>query len=158
MTATTDILDLDGHFKWDYLKCHDLTYPSLDDFKTTHVYKDGEVILRGGTPDQVHALCVERKLKDAAEPASSRDRGLLRNAEYVLETTTNDADFYAARSAYHEESSRREVGFKVALFEREGLTDNPKVELLYSKAYERSHSAGLAEVANTFIDLAELIR
>jgi hypothetical protein len=155
---TTDVLDNDGHFRWEYLKCMDLVYPAPDDFKTTHVYKDGEVVLKHGTPAQVHELCVERKLKDAAEVASARDLGLLRNAGFVLETHTNDAAFYAARAAYHDESARREVEFKAALFAREDLTNNPKVELLYSKAYERSHSTGLAEVANTFIDLAELIR
>jgi hypothetical protein len=158
MTATIDILDPDGQFNWDYLKCLDLDYPSLEGFKTTHVYKNGAVVLNAATATAVHELCVESKLKSTAAAASSRDLGLLQSAGYVLESATNSAAFYAARNAYHAESARRESNFKMVLIAREGLTDNPKVELCYSKAYEQAHSAGLAEVANKFIDLAELIR
>ncbi len=133
-------------------------YPSPENFKTTHVYGDGYVLLRHATAEDLHQMCIERGYKREDEAASSRDLGLLKNAGLVLETVTNDKNFYAARTAYHAESSRREADFRVALFAREGLTDNPKVDACYSKAYERSHSAGLAEVANTFIDLADLIR
>lgn len=158
MTHENDILDPHGAFQWNYLKCTDLRYPALNDFRTHHVYGDGYVVLRHATAAEVHLACVERDYKKADEPASSRDLSLLKSAGLVVQTVTNDAAFLAARSAYHAESARREADFKVALFAREGLADNPKAEACYSKAYERSHSVGLAEVANTFIDLADLIR
>jgi hypothetical protein len=158
MAPENDILDPSGSFKWDFLQCKDLAYPSPGNFKTHHVYGDGYVLLRHATALEVHGMCVERDYKKADEPVSGRDLNLLTSAGLVVQTVTDDAAFIAARSAYHAESARREADFKVALFAREGLTDNPKVEACYSKAYERSHATGLADVANTFIDLADLIR
>lgn len=145
-------------FEWDYLRCADLKYPVADDFQLVHIYRNGEVVIRSGALSTVHALCVEQGLKQSTESATLKDLNLLRDAGYLVEVHEDRAAFYAARTEYHQESSRRQAAFKLALFEREGLTDNPRAELCYSKAYERSHSKGLAEVANTFIDLAELIR
>jgi hypothetical protein len=145
-------------FEWDYLRCADLKYPVSTDFQMMHVYRSGEVILRDSTSAAIHVLCVQNGLKNSTEQAGSKDLGLLRDAGYLVEVQEDSAAFYAARTEYHNESSRRQVAFKQALFEREGLTGNPRAELCYSKAYERSYSKGLDEVANTFIDLAELIR
>jgi hypothetical protein len=145
-------------FEWDYLRCADLKYPVATDFQMMHVYRNGAVVLRQGSHADVHSLCVQNGLKKDSEVACAKDLGLLREAGYLVEAQEDSAAFYAARTEYHKESSRRQASFKQALFEREGLSDNPRAELCYSKAYERSHSKGLAEVANTFIDLAELIR
>lgn len=158
MTTQTAMLDEHGNFNWDYLKCKDLQYPSPENFRTCHVYRDGQVLVRGGIAADLRRLCVELKLKDDSEPAPSRDITQLKAAGCLIEMVNDDASFVAARTVYHDESSRREGEFKRALFEREGLTGNSKVEACYSKAYERGHSAGLAEVANIFIDLADLIR
>lgn len=145
-------------FQWNYLRCADLKYPVASDFQLIHVYRGGEVLLKNGTQDLVHSFSVEQGLKKHAEAPGPKDISLLREAGYLIEVTEDTPAFYAARTAYHNESSRRQAAFKAALFEREGVADNPRAELCYSKAYERSHSKGLAEVANTFIDLAELIR
>lgn len=148
----------DDAFEWSYLQCADLKYPVAADFQMMHVYRGGEVIARQCTMEGLHVLCVREGLKKAAAGASVKDLGLLREAGYLVEVQENSLAFHAARTVYHEESARRGAAFKKALLEREGLADNPRAELCYSKAYERSHSKGLAEVATTFIDLAELIR
>ena len=152
------IMDANGGFKWDYLQCKDLQYPSPEHFRTNHVYRGGQVLARFGTVVDLRNLCTELGLKAGGDTSLGRDISLLKAAGCLVEQVSDDTAFIAARTAYHTETSRREVDFKRALFEREGLTDNPKVEACYSKAYERGHSAGLAEVANIFIDLADLIR
>ena len=47
--------------------------------------------------------------------------------------------------------------FKVDLYEEYGVTNNPKNDLLFSKAYELGHSAGYQEIENYFSDLVDLI-
>lgn len=158
MATQTSMLDEQGNFHWNYLKCKDLQVPSQENFKTFHVYREGQVLVRGGSAAELRRLCEELNLKGDGEPGTSRDMGQLKAAGCLIEVVNDDAAFVAARTAYYVESSRRESDFKRALFEREGLSDNPKVEACYSKAYERGHSVGLAEVASIFIDLAELIR
>lgn len=156
--ANTENMEQADSFEWDYLRCADLKYPVAADFQKMHVYRAGAVVTRNCPPEGLHALCVQLGLKKHIDAPGSRDIALLQNSGYLVEAVDDSAAFYTARTVYHRESSRRQAAFKQALFEREGLTDNPRAELCYDKAYERSHSKGLAEVANTFIDLAELIR
>lgn len=158
MENQNSIMDADGGFKWDYLQCKDLKYPSPENFWAKHVYRGGAVLVRAGTAADLRNLCDKLSLKYDGETSPSRDMNLLKAAGCLVEQVFDDAAFLAARTAYHAETSRREVDFKRALFEREGLTDNPRVEACYSKAYERGHSTGFSEVANIFIDLADLIR
>ena len=47
--------------------------------------------------------------------------------------------------------------FKKDLFNELGIADNPKKDLLFSKAWEISHSYGYNEVFSTAEDLVELI-
>jgi len=48
--------------------------------------------------------------------------------------------------------------FKNDLFKYYGVENNPKKDLLFSKAWEFGHSSGYNEVAIYFGDLVELIR
>lgn len=48
--------------------------------------------------------------------------------------------------------------FKQDLFEELEITDNPKRDLLFEKAWDRGHSYGFYEVYNTALDLVELIK
>jgi|WetSurMetagenome_2_1015567.scaffolds.fasta_scaffold04369_7 hypothetical protein len=60
--------------------------------------------------------------------------------------------------AYHEESIVLYEMFKNDLFKYYGVENNPKKDLLFSKAWEFGHSSGYNEVAIYFGDLVELIR
>lgn len=59
---------------------------------------------------------------------------------------------------------KREIeGIEVAEFyhkqlEKHGLEDTPKVQKLWSRAWEDGHSAGLHEVASYFDDLIDLVQ
>ena len=59
---------------------------------------------------------------------------------------------------YHAISAALEAEFKSDLEAYHGMTDHPKRDLLYSKAWERGHSAGLHEVAVVYNDLVELVQ
>ena len=59
--------------------------------------------------------------------------------------------------AYSEDTIRLEAEFKADAFEELGITDNPKRDLLYSKAWEHGHSAGYCDVWYYLQDLVDLI-
>lgn len=59
--------------------------------------------------------------------------------------------------AYLAEEARIYEQFKQDLFNDLGIEDNPKRELLFSKAWERGHSAGYHEVYSVAQDLVDLI-
>ena len=59
---------------------------------------------------------------------------------------------------YRAEIFSLENKFKEDLFAEYGVENNPKRELLYSKAWELGHSSGLNEVAIHFSDLVDLIQ
>jgi len=63
-----------------------------------------------------------------------------------------------ARKVYRDDEQRLQDLFVKELFEYHGVTDHPKVWKAYHLAYEYGHSAGMAEVANYFSDLVELIK
>jgi len=48
--------------------------------------------------------------------------------------------------------------FKLEVFKELGIENNPKKELLYSKAWELGHSSGFSEIWNYATDLVELIK
>jgi hypothetical protein len=48
--------------------------------------------------------------------------------------------------------------FRADLEKECDVQDNPKKGLLYQKAYEKGHSAGMYEIALVYLDLVDLIR
>ena len=62
------------------------------------------------------------------------------------------------KKAYHLDCARLMKVFKQDLFEQYGVTNHPKAELCYGKAYEYGHSSGMSEIAIAFADLVELIQ
>lgn len=62
------------------------------------------------------------------------------------------------RSKYYSEKAKLERQFKKDLLEELGVTDNPKANLLFEKAWELGHSHGLTEVVSYAHDLVDLIR
>ena len=65
----------------------------------------------------------------------------------------NPAVYYA----YYEQQNALEDKFKADLFDDLGITDNPKANLLYAKAWEFGHSSGYSEVYSYACDLVDLI-
>lgn len=69
-----------------------------------------------------------------------------------------DPDFREKLEAYHAETRRIIEVFKQDLFVELGLVDNPKKDLLFSKAWDLGHSNGFSEVYVYAVDLAELVQ
>jgi hypothetical protein len=78
-------------------------------------------------------------------------------ATAVLEKATRDAAYKEAKTAYNAETARLMQQFKADMFEDLGITDNPKADKLYAKAWDYGHSSGLREVYNYAADLVDLI-
>lgn len=64
----------------------------------------------------------------------------------------------AVREKYLADYHRRDTEFKADAFEELGITDNPKAELLYQKAYEIGHGSGYHEIYVQMDDLVDLIK
>jgi hypothetical protein len=71
----------------------------------------------------------------------------------------NDAyrDYVWKIQRYRDASSQILENFKMDAFEELGITNNPKREKLYSKAWEFGHPSGLQEVFFYMEELTELI-
>lgn len=119
-----------------------LPWPMPADFSTTYFYKGGELV--GKVNGNI-----------TVEIAKLVPKGFS-----VQETVRDDAAFAAARQAYQAETAARMAEFKNDLFYDNGFVGeayNEFTEKLFSIAWEKGHSSGLAEVASVFEDLVELV-
>jgi hypothetical protein len=66
-------------------------------------------------------------------------------------------EYYQLANKFNTENARIEEEFRKDLFNDLGITNNPKRDLLYAKAYERGHSSGYSEIADIAEDLVQLI-
>jgi hypothetical protein len=62
------------------------------------------------------------------------------------------------KEAYEKESSKLYNLFAEDLFEEFGVTNNPKKDKCFARAWEHGHSSGYSEVYNYFSDFVELIK
>ena len=69
----------------------------------------------------------------------------------------DDPDFTAKYQVYAAEEGRLANAFAEDFFEELGIQNNPKKDLLFSKAWDRGHSGGYAEVMNAGYGLVDLI-
>lgn len=69
-----------------------------------------------------------------------------------------DVDRVAARQVRILSYQAQEAALKVRLEEENDLVEHPKAGMLWSKAWEMGHSAGLSEVELYYNDLAELLK
>lgn len=67
------------------------------------------------------------------------------------------ATYEADRRNYGTESGRLTTLLQADLEAEYGVTGHPKANLLWEKAYDRGHSAGMGEVINVWTDLVDLI-
>ena len=119
-----------------------LPWPTPADFSTTYFYKSGKLVGEANSSD-----------------GESLRRMRLQGFS-VHETVRDDAAFAAARHAYRDETAARMAEFKNDLFYDNGFVGeacNEFTEKLFSIAWEKGHSNGLAEVASEFEDLVELV-
>jgi hypothetical protein len=108
-------------------------YPDRQDYETTYYYKGGVCIASAGV-------------------------GIVAPRDYsVKETVLNKEAYKKHEKQYYSEKNKLEEEFKQDLFEELSIVNNPKRDLLYSKAYESGHSGGLSNVFSVASDLVDLI-
>ena len=92
---------------------------------------------------------IEKDLAAAKAEAAERERKLKDERTNVKREQMRKAN----------EEARRLTDELRARLEREnGVVGHPKAALLWSKAWEHGHSAGLSEVESWYDDLVELIK
>ena len=151
----------------DHLRGKDLIYPGKRDYTTLYVYNRGAVLAAALTIAEV--LCASEKFMDLE--ASLKAMGItdvlnndfdklpgqLKTLGLTVEKVLDEEAYKAANDQYRETIGERITKFRADLYEYYGVTDNPKADLCYDKAYDSGHSAGYAEVAAHFGDLVDLI-
>lgn len=125
---------------------HNIPYPVKRAFTTDYVYKGGKLV--------------------ATRHYSSKYSGPTTIFEYgysvipdnhTIESVVDDARYKVALDAYHAAEQAVYDKFKNDVFADLGISDNPRRQVLFSKAWERGHSSGLQEIYNVACDLVELI-
>lgn len=62
------------------------------------------------------------------------------------------------RNKHREDAERLVEAFKADLLAEHELTDHPKADLVFNKAWSSGHANGLIEVLYDFEDLVELVK
>jgi len=100
----------------------------------------------------------EPKLGDLKGKSPEVQIQMMKNHEKaLLEYPARLETYQAEIKAYREDEGRLREEFKQDLFEELGITQNPKREALWSKAWGEGHHAGLGEVLSEASDLVDLI-
>jgi hypothetical protein len=77
--------------------------------------------------------------------------------EYPKNSAKGAPAFYEAVNAYHAEEYRINKMFEEDLAAEFGLTEHPKRQLLFDKAWANGHAYGLQEVYEEYADLKRLL-
>lgn len=118
-------------------------YPSKTEYDLFYVYHNGTVIHNG-------LVIWDHDERD-------EKRAEWKKAGYVFEQKVDWPAYEAAKQAYQVEETRLYEQFKTDLAAYFGLTDHPKANLLFDKAWARGHANGFAEVYNIYDDLKDLL-
>lgn len=150
----------------DKLYGKDLIQPSKDHYSKLHVYYHGFVLANITTENVgAEAIRLDQYLRNHCINTGdglSHDFNKIRRDFKKLGVTTEvevDAEaFNRDRGEYRITIGERIDIFKRDLYEYYGVTDHPKADAVYDKAYDRFHSCGFNEVSNAFGYLVDLIR
>ncbi len=150
----------------DKLSGKDLSYPQKKEFTTLYVYHRGTVLaIINATNIVEEATILDAKLEELGIAVGNK--GLPENISelpqklfslgVVVEKVVN-TDVYRMAKDGHDTIIRARVSeWKKELYEYYGVTDNPKADAVYEKAYDRGHSYGYGEVSSSFGNLVDLI-
>lgn len=133
---------------FEYYSNRDLYYPSKADFK------EQKLFVKTPVASGMNNILEYLNLSDVDDIS----KYLKINSQYIIETFYNEEAYKESLKQYRTISNARDAEFRRELFEEAGVTDNPKADILFSKAWEQGHSSGYSEVYNIFYDLLELIQ
>ena len=123
---------------FDYYKDPGMARPFKRNYTTVYVYDRGQ-LLGTYTPETY----------SEEKPNLPKD--------HVKQEIVDEEAFKKDMYEYQRLSSQKMKEFEEGLKEEFGVQDNPKAERAFALAWEKGHSAGLAEVYSEFADLVELI-
>lgn len=69
-----------------------------------------------------------------------------------------DGEYRKAMNAYTNAIRNQEISFRIDLLEELGITDHPKADLLFDKAWEFGHADSYRSVFNWACALVDLLR
>lgn len=92
-------------------------------------------------------------IKDKNNSAKLRE-----HADAMEKFEADQLEWRKKQAEWNKKSSELELQFKIDAFEELRITNNPKANLLYSKAYNLGHSSGNSEIWNYMLQLVDLIQ
>ena len=124
---------------FEYYSNVEIPYPKDKDFVTVFLYDNGELLFKGTWNEWHHN---KEKYPSTA----------------VKQEVFDKEGYRKTKDAYKKEKRRLYLEFTEDIAREFGVQDNPKRDLLFSKAWELGHSAGYSEVYGYYEDLVDLIR
>jgi len=150
----------------DRLRGKDLILPTKVEFTKLYVYLRGQVLGRitadnveaeaGRLTDNLKTKGVDVGFRGLSTDFSKIRRDLM-ELGLTVEKDFDSVQYKKAQTSYRAVIGERIDAFRKDLYEHYGVTDNPKADAVYDKAYDRGHSAGFGEVSAYFGDLVDLI-
>jgi hypothetical protein len=120
---------------YSYYQSTSVSIPKKEDYMTIYYYRKGVMVgMKVG------------KIEDDFQPPKN----------CVEEKVLDDVSFNAHIKHYQEEQKRLEDEFRADLIKKYNMTDHPKANKLFNKAWDLGCSGGLEEVEYYFRDLIEL--
>ena len=153
----------------DYLRGKDLIFPVNADYTSLYVYHHGTVlgcISPTVVDEDIKKIISKMEKLNAGDIDNTRwkditnvfkARDVLKGYGMTTEQVKDDDAYHAARDEYRETMEARHKKHREDLYEYYGVTDNPKADDVYAKAYDLGHAGGMGEVAAHFGELVSLI-
>lgn len=111
-----------------------VSIPKLDDYTTAYYYKKGVMV------------GIKRQFDADFKPPE----------KCVEERVLDEASYNAHLDLYQEENVRLQNEFRKDLIEKYNMTDHPKADAIFNKAWDIGSSSGLGAIDYYFADLIEL--
>jgi hypothetical protein len=118
-----------------YYQTTSVSIPRQDDYMTIYYYRKGVMV------------GMKRQFDQDFEPPKN----------CVEEKVLDEISYNAHMKHYHKERQRLENEFRKDMIAKYELTNHPKADKLFNKAWDMGCSGGLEEVEYYFMDLVELL-
>lgn len=136
---------------FEYYSTNDMKYPDKADFTVTKLYVKTEICSGYNNIREYFDMPSSYTSFDVKNNIPDKDK-------FIIETVFDKEGYTEYTNKYMSCLNEKEAQFKADLLEEAGITDHPKADMLFNKAWEQGHSSGYSEVYNCFYDLLDLIQ
>ena len=119
-----------------YYQKTSVSIPKEDDYMTIYYYRKGVMV------------GMKRQFDDEFQPPKNCVQ------EYVLD----EVSYNSHLKHYHEEKKRLQDEFRRDLIEHYGITEHPKADKIFNKAWDMGCSSGYQAIQDYFEDFVELFK